>query len=86
MGRLATGLFASKAVNDAGADGLFFGNPGQLGIQAIAVGATLLYSGLGTLVIYKVLNAVIGMRVTEKDEALGLDLTQHREAAYTLIE
>jgi ammonium transporter, Amt family len=85
-GALATGLFACKAVNDSGGDGLFYGNPSQLLTQAIAVGATIVYSGVGTFIIYKVLDAVIGMRVTEKDEALGLDLTQHREAAYTLIE
>jgi Amt family ammonium transporter len=85
-GALATGLFASKAVNDAGGDGLFFGNAGQLGVQAIAVGATLVYSGVGTFIIYKVLDAIIGMRVSERDENVGLDLTQHRESAYTLIE
>jgi Amt family ammonium transporter len=85
-GALATGLFASKAVNPAGADGLFFGNPGQLWIQAIAVAATLVYSGVGTFIIYKVLDAIIGMRVGERDENIGLDLTQHREAGYTLIE
>jgi ammonium transporter, Amt family len=85
-GALATGLFASKAINDGGGDGLFFGNPGQLLTQAIAVGATILYSAVGTFVIYKVLDAIIGVRVSEKDEAIGLDLTQHREAAYTLIE
>jgi Amt family ammonium transporter len=85
-GALATGLFASKAVNEAGADGLFFGNAGQLGVQALAVGATLVYSGVGTLVLYKVIDAIIGMRVSERDENVGLDLTQHRESAYTLIE
>ena len=85
-GALATGLFASTAVNSGGADGLFNGNPSQLLYQAAAVGATIVYSGAGTFIIYKVLDAIIGMRVTEKEEILGLDLTQHREAAYTLIE
>ncbi|MCX5684756.1 MAG: ammonia channel protein, partial [Planctomycetota bacterium] len=85
-GALATGLFASKAMNDAGGDGLFFGNAGQLGIQALAVGTTLVYSGVGTFIIYKVLDAVIGMRVSERDENVGLDLSQHRESAYTLME
>jgi ammonium transporter, Amt family len=85
-GAIATGLFASTAVNSAGANGLFYGNPGLLVNQLIAVGATIAYSAVGTLVIYKVLDATIGMRVTEKEEVLGLDLTQHREAAYTLIE
>jgi Amt family ammonium transporter len=85
-GALATGLFATKTINDAGGDGLFFGNAAQLGVQAIAVLATLVYSGVGTFIIYKVLDAVIGMRVSEHEENIGLDLTQHRESAYTLIE
>lgn len=85
-GALATGLFASKAVNAAGNNGLFFGNPHQLYVQAVAVGATLLYAIAGTFVIYKILDATIGMRVVEKDEDLGLDLTQHRERAYTVLE
>ena len=85
-GALATGLFASKAVNAAGNNGLFFGNPRQLYIQAVAVGATLLYAIAGTFVIYKILDATIGMRVAKNDEDLGLDLTQHRERAYTVLE
>ncbi len=85
-GALATGLFASKAVNPAGADGLFFGNPHQLLIQFYAVGVTLVYSGVVSLVIYKVVDAIIGVRVSEKEESIGLDLTQHREKAYTVLE
>jgi Amt family ammonium transporter len=85
-GALATGLFASKAVNAAGNNGLFFGNPHQLYVQAVAVGVTLLYAIVGTFVIYKIIDATIGMRVVEKDEDLGLDLTQHRERAYTVLE
>ena len=85
-GALATGLFASKAVNPAGADGLFFGNPHQLLVQFYAVAVTLVYSGVVTLVIYKVVDAIIGVRVGEKEEAIGLDLTQHREKAYTVLE
>jgi Amt family ammonium transporter len=85
-GALATGLFASKAVNSAGADGLFFGNPKQFLIQLTAVGATLIYSLVASVVIYKLVDVVIGMRVEEKDEAMGLDLTQHRERAYTVLE
>ena len=50
-GALATGLFASKAVNSAGADGLFFGNPAQLGIQAIAVLISVVFAFVGTLII-----------------------------------
>ncbi len=85
-GALATGLFASKAVNPAGADGLFFGNPHQLLIQFYAVVVTLAYSGVVTLVIYKVVDAIIGVRVSDKEEAIGLDLSQHREKAYTVLE
>jgi Amt family ammonium transporter len=85
-GALATGLFASKAVNPAGADGLFFGNPHQILVQFYAVAVTLVYSGVVTLVIYKVVDAIIGVRVGEKEEAIGLDLTQHREKAYTVLE
>lgn len=85
-GGLATGLFASKAVNPSGADGLFFGNPKQLLIQAAAVGVTLAYSFVVSVAIYKVVDLIIGMRVGEKEEAIGLDLTQHRERAYTVLE
>jgi len=85
-GALATGLFASKAVNPAGADGLFFGNPHQLLVQFYAVAITLVYSGAAMFVIYKVVNAVMGVRVTEKAEGIGLDLTQHHEKAYTVLE
>lgn len=85
-GALATGLFASKAVNPLGADGLFFGNPHQFLVQAIAVGATLVYASIGTFVLYKIVNAVMGMRVEEAVEDMGLDLTQHHEHAYTMVE
>ncbi len=85
-GALATGLFASKLVNSAGANGLFFGNPKQLLIQLIAVGATIVYTGVVTFVIYKLVDIFIGVRVDERSEAMGLDLTQHRERAYTVIE
>ncbi|MBI3991091.1 MAG: ammonium transporter, partial [Candidatus Omnitrophica bacterium] len=80
-GALATGLFASKAVNSAGADGLFFGNPKQLLIQAVAVLVTLAYAAIVTFIIYKVLDKIIGVRVSEEEEAVGLDLAQHHERA-----
>ncbi|MDP2896187.1 MAG: ammonium transporter [bacterium] len=85
-GALATGLFASKALNPAGADGLFFGNPQQFLIQLAAVGATLVYSLAASAAIYKLVDIVIGLRVDEKQEAMGLDLTQHHERAYTVLE
>ncbi|MBU0503648.1 MAG: ammonium transporter [Candidatus Omnitrophota bacterium] len=85
-GALATGLFASKAVNPAGANGLFFGNPQQFLIQLFTVLVTVVYAGVVTFVIYKVVDFIIGVRVNEKAESLGLDLTQHRERAYTVLE
>ncbi|MDP2921564.1 MAG: ammonium transporter [Candidatus Omnitrophota bacterium] len=85
-GSIATGLFASKAVNPAGSDGLFFGNPHQLYVQAVTVLVTIVYSAVVTFIIYKVVDAVIGMRVSEKEESIGLDLSQHREGAYTMVE
>ena len=86
LGALMTGLFASKAVNAAGADGLFYGNPEQFLVQAAAVGATVAYAFVATLIIYKLVDRFVGVRVAEKDELLGLDLSQHREAAYTVLE
>ena len=85
-GALATGLFASKLVNPAGANGLFFGNPKQLLIQAVAVLATIVYTFIVTVVIYKLVDLVIGVRASEKEEAMGLDITQHHERAYTVLE
>jgi Amt family ammonium transporter len=83
-GALATGLFASKAINEAGADGLFFGNPGQVWTQIVAVLATYGVAVVGTWVILKVVDAVVGLRVTDEDEVVGLDLSQHSETAYVL--
>lgn len=81
-GALATGLFASTAINPAGLNGFFFGNPPLLGIQAIAVIATYVYVGMHTFIICKIVDRVIGLRVSEDDEIIGLDQTQHRENAY----
>ena len=83
-GALATGLFATVAVNSAAADGLFAGNPEQLVKQLIAVGATWLYAGVATAVIVKAIQLTIGLRVHERDEVLGLDRSQHGEIAYQL--
>jgi Amt family ammonium transporter len=81
-GALATGLFASRAVNGAGADGLFFGNPGQLWTQFVAVFATFVTATVGTVVILKVVDVLVGLRVSQEDEVVGLDLSQHSETAY----
>jgi Amt family ammonium transporter len=83
-GALATGLFATKLVNEAGGDGLFYGNPGQLWNQVVAVLATMVLAVVGTLIILKIVDAVVGLRVSEEDEVAGLDLSQHSETAYTL--
>jgi Amt family ammonium transporter len=83
-GALATGLFASKAVNEAGGDGLFFGNPGQLWTQIIAVAATVVMAVVLTYVILKVVDALVGLRVSDEDEIAGLDLSQHSETAYAM--
>ena len=85
-GALATGLFASKAVNPLGNDGLFFGNPKLLLTQLIAVGVTIAYSLVVSFVLIKIVDKVMGIRVSDKDEAMGLDLTQHNERAYTMLE
>lgn len=81
-GALATGIFATVAVNSAGADGLLYGNPGQLWVQFIAVAATWLYAGAATWLILKLIDLTVGLRVEEREEALGLDVTQHGEVAY----
>ena len=85
-GAIATGLWASKAVNPGGADGLFHGNARQLGVQVVAVAVSVIYSFAASWVICKVVDRVMHMRVSEQDERVGLDLTQHREAGYTLID
>ena len=83
-GVLATGTFATVAVNPAGANGLLSGNPRQLGIQALAVGVTWAYAFVMTWVILKVLDAIMGVRVSPVEELVGLDLSQHSEAGYRL--
>ncbi|NLC57591.1 MAG: ammonium transporter [Armatimonadetes bacterium] len=83
-GALATGLFATTAVNAAGADGLFYGNAALLGKQAIGVVVTMLYAGVMTFLILKVINALLGLRVSKEHEEAGLDISQHGEAAYNL--
>jgi Amt family ammonium transporter len=81
-GALATGIFATKLVNDAGGDGLLHGNPKQLWIQILAVLTTWVLAFVMTTVILKILDAVMGLRVSAEDELAGLDLSQHSETAY----
>ena len=84
FGAIATGLFASAAVNSAGADGLFYGNAAQVGAQVIAVVATIGYSFVVSFILLKVVDATMGLRATEDEEVMGLDLSQHGERAYNL--
>ena len=79
VGALLTGVFASKAWNDGGANG----GIKQLGIQAVAVLATLVYSAAGTFVIVKLLGLVTALRTDAREEGMGLDVTQHGEEAYS---
>jgi Amt family ammonium transporter len=81
-GALATGLFASIAVNAAGGNGLFFGNPRQFLIQAVAVTATISFAFVGSFILLKVTDALVGLRVSSDAEILGLDLSEHDENAY----
>ncbi|MFA4829412.1 MAG: ammonium transporter [Thermodesulfovibrionales bacterium] len=83
-GAIATGLFASKAINSAGNNGLFFGNASLLWSQIISIGAVWVYSFVSTLVILKALDWTMGLRVSDEEEYDGLDLSQHGESGYTL--
>ncbi|MFH0702219.1 MAG: ammonium transporter [bacterium] len=82
-GVIATGLFASIAVNPLGNNGLFYGNPSLLGIQILSALAIWIYSYVVTFIILKVLDIIMGLRVSEEDETTGLDLSQHGERGYT---
>jgi len=82
-GMMALGLFATVAVNSDGANGLFYGNPGQVGIQLIAVLITMVFSFAVTYVLAKVLHASIGLRVTAAEEEVGLDISSHGERSYS---
>lgn len=86
VGAVLTGVFATKTINAAGNDGLLYGNPKQLLIQLLAVGVAIAFSAVMTVVIYKIVDLVVGMRVEKKDEATGLDLSQHHETGYTVID
>ncbi|MEN8904877.1 MAG: ammonium transporter [Clostridiales bacterium] len=81
-GAVATGLFATKSVNPDGQDGLFYGNPGQMIPQLVGIGATLLISIVGTIVILKVISLFTSLRVETIEEDEGLDISQHGEDAY----
>ncbi|WP_293343128.1 ammonium transporter [Microcoleus sp. CAWBG58] len=82
VGALLTGVFATKAVNAAGNDGLFAGNPGLLGIQFVGVLATYVFAAVGTFAILKLLGTFMELRVASSVEDQGLDISQHGEEAY----
>jgi Amt family ammonium transporter len=84
LGAILTGVFASKAVNPAGNDGLLYGNPSLVVTQLVAVGATIAFAAAGSAVILLVLKAVMGLRVSENEERQSLDLSQHSESAYVV--
>ena len=81
VGALLTGVFADKSLNGL-FDGLLYGNPGQVVIQATAVGATMVYSGIVTFVLLKLVGAVFPLHADATEESEGLDQTQHGEEAY----
>jgi Amt family ammonium transporter len=81
-GALATGLFASAAIG--GTNGLFFGNPSQFGVQIVAVVATIVYSFVVSAIILTIVKAIMGLRVTEEEEVVGVDTSVHGEAGYNL--
>jgi Amt family ammonium transporter len=82
VGALLTGVFATKTVNPAGADGLLAGNPALLGIQAIAVACTIGFVAPMTAVILRAMSAVAALRVELRDELCGVDVSEHGEHAY----
>jgi Amt family ammonium transporter len=82
-GALATGLFACTEINPDGANGLFFGNPGQLWIQFVSVAATMVFAFVMTWIILKVVDRFTGLRISEEEEIRGMDTTIHNEAGYS---
>ena len=81
-GGIATGLFATKTVNSTGNNGLFYGNINLLGSQLIAILCTIVFSAVMTFIIMKIIDKLIGVRVTAEDEEQGLDISQQGEEAY----
>ncbi len=82
IGAIATGIFATKAINPAGNDGLLYGNPGLVVTQIIAVLAVALYAAGVTFILLKLIDVTVGIRVSSDEEEKGLDASQHGETAY----
>jgi Amt family ammonium transporter len=85
VGAILTGVFASKSLNGL-FDGALYGNPGQVGIQAMAVAAAAVYSGVATFILLKLIGLVMPLRASETEEDEGLDISQHGEEAYLHAE
>ena len=83
VGALLTGVLAQKAWNNGAGDGLLFGNPRQLAVQALAVAAAMAFSAAGTFALLKLIGAFMPLRAASRNEGLGLDVTEHGEEAYT---
>jgi Amt family ammonium transporter len=86
LGTIATGIFATALINPASANGLIHGSVHLLKVQLIAALVVAAYSFAMSIIIYKVLDLIIGVRVSEHQENMGLDLSEHHEAAYTVLE
>jgi len=86
FGTIAVGIFAQKALNENGANGLLFGNMQQFLVQGLLVLVAVTFAAAMTYILFKIVDALVGMRVEEEKEIIGLDLTQQSEAAYTVIE
>jgi Amt family ammonium transporter len=82
LGSLLVGVFASKLVNPAGADGLLAGNAGQLGVQLLAIAVVGVFAFVASWIILAAVKAAMGLRLTPQAETIGLDLSEHTEAAY----
>ncbi len=82
FGALMTGVLATRAVNAAGGDGLLYGNPGQLLVQLVAVGATIAFSAIVTFILLKLIGATMGIRSGDEHQSEGLDLVEHGEKGY----
>jgi ammonium transporter, Amt family len=83
FGAIATGFFAQKVINPGGADGLLYGNPKQVLIQIAAVAATAIWGFVMSIILLKIIDRFMGLRVTTEEEEMGLDLSQHGETAYS---
>jgi len=81
FGAIATGVLATTAINSLGR-GLIDGNAGQVGVQLVAVGATIAYAVIATFVIVKLVDVILGIRISARDEEVGIDLSTHGEVAY----